>query len=83
MKKPLKNYLHNNVIIVIIFSNISKFKGHVKCCSDILSIIYKFEDKNVVIFQDNFSYLGDLSFDVYFDYVSTTGDSVFNNKKWL
>ena len=37
------------------FSNISKFNGHVKCCSDIASIIYKFERKNIVSFQDNFS----------------------------
>ena len=37
------------------FSNISKFNGHVKCCSDIAGFIYKIEHKNVVIFQDNFS----------------------------
>ena len=32
------------------FSNISKFNGHVKYCSDIAGIIYKFEHKNFVSF---------------------------------
>ena len=50
------------------FSNISKFNSHVKCSSGIAGFIYKFEHKNVVIFQDNFSYLGDYPFVVYFNY---------------
>ena len=58
----------------------SKFNGHVKCCSDIAGIIYKSEHKNVVSFQDNFSYVGDLPFVIYFDYETTTGDSVFKDK---
>ena len=58
----------------------SKFNGHVKCCSDIVGIICKSEHKNVVSFQDNFSYLGDLPFVIYFDYETTTGDSVFKDK---
>ena len=63
------------------FSNISKFNSHVKCSSGIAGFIYKFEHKNVVIFQDNFSYLGDYPFVVYFNYETWTGDSVFNDKK--
>ena len=60
------------------FSNISKFHAHVKCCSE---IAYKFEPRNIISFQDNFSYLGDLSFVVYFDYKMITIDSIFNDKK--
>ena len=59
----------------------AKFKKHIKCCSEIANIVYKFENKNTASFQDNFKYTGDFPFVVYFDYERTTGDDVFNDKK--
>ena len=58
-------------------TNLSKFIAHLKCCSDIAGIAYTFEHKNIISFQDNFKYLGDLAFVVYFDYETTTRDNVF------
>ena len=35
----------------------------------------------IVSFQDNFKFMGDLPFIVYFDFETMTGDSVINDKK--
>ena len=40
------------------FTNLSKFNTHAKC-SDIAGIVYTFEHKNIISFQDNFKHLGD------------------------
>ena len=42
--------------------NLTKFKKHVNCCSEIAGVVYNFENKNIVSFQDVFEYVGDLSF---------------------
>lgn len=65
------------------FSNVSKFNAHVKCCSEISGITYKFEHKNIISFQNNFSYLVDLPFVIYFYYKTISGDSIFSDKKYL
>ena len=38
---------------------------------------YSFDNGQIITFQDNFKYLGDIPFTVYFDFETTTGDSVF------
>lgn len=35
-------------------------------------IIYKFENQKLVTFEDNLKYMGDLPFDAYFDFKTTT-----------
>ena len=41
-------------------------------------ITYAFDYSQTIIFQDNFKYLGDIPFSVYFDFETTTTDgSVF------
>ena len=65
------------------FTNFAEFKKHVKCCSKITGIVYKFKNKNIVNFQNSFEYMGDLPFVVYSDYKTTTDDNVFNDKKCL
>ena len=49
--------------------------------SDIVGIAYTFEHKNIISFQNNFKYLGDLPFLAYYDYETTAGDNVFSDKK--
>ena len=65
------------------FSGANKFKANIKCCSKIDGMVYKFENKNIVSFQGNFKYMGNLPFAVYFDYRTTTGDDVLTTTKCL
>ena len=44
-------------------------------------ITYCFENGDVISFQDNFKYLRNVPFTVYFDFETTTGDAVFFNPK--
>ena len=43
-----------------------------------LSVIYKFENQSLVIFEDNFKYLGDLPFIEYFDFETNTDSGTTN-----
>lgn len=43
-----------------------------------LSVIYKFENQSLVIFEDNFKYLGDLPFIEYFDFETNTDSETTN-----
>ena len=46
-------------------------------------ITYCFNNREIISFQDNFKYLGDVPFTVYFDFEATTGDTVFLTQKCL
>ena len=59
----------------------SRFYDHVKTCSDIARIVYKFGNQKVVSFQGNCKYMGYLPFTVYFDFETTTGDSILHDPK--
>ena len=56
---------------------------HVKAlvCSAKGGINYAFDNGQIVNFQDNFKYLGDVPFTVYFDFETTTGKSAFLDPK--
>ena len=41
---------------------------------------YCFDNGNIISFQDNFKYLGDVPFTVFFNFEITTGDAVFLSK---
>ena len=56
-------------------------KHHIKICAAKEGITYGFDNGNTISFQDNFKYLGDLPFTVYFDFEITTGDTVFFHPK--
>ena len=51
-------------------------KKHLQVCAAKEGIIYSFDNGQIITFQDNFKYLGDVLFTVYFDFETTTGDSV-------
>ena len=57
------------------------FEKHIKRCSNLVGIAYEFNNKKIISFQDNFRYMGDFPFTVYFDFETTTGDSVIDGKR--
>ena len=54
---------------------------HTNVCAAKERIIYSFENGKIISFQDDFKYLGDVPFMVYFDFETTTGDAVFLDPK--
>ena len=44
---------------------------HIECCSGILGIVYIFNNKNLISFEDNIIYKGDLSLVAYMDFETT------------
>ena len=54
---------------------------HNKVCAAKEGIIYTFDNGKIVSFLDNFKFLGDPLFTVYFDFERTTGDTVFLDPK--
>ena len=45
-----------------------KQKGHFENCSGIPGIIYNFNNKNLITFEDNFKSKGDIPMTIYFDF---------------
>lgn len=56
-------------------------KKHLSVVSAKGSITYSFDNGQIVNFQDNFKYLGDVPFPVYFDFKTATGKSVFSDPR--
>ena len=52
-------------------------KKHLTICAAREGITYSFDNSQIINFQDNFKFLGDFPFAVYYDFETTTGDSVF------
>ena len=52
-------------------------KNHIQVCAAKEGITYSFNKGEIISFQDNFKYLGDVPFTVYFDFETTTGGTVF------
>ena len=48
-------------------------KKHLQVCVTKEGIAYSFDNGQIITFQDNFRYLGDVPFTVYFDFKITTG----------
>ena len=56
-------------------------KKHLSVCAAKEGISYAFDNGQIVNFRDNFKYLCDMSFTVYFDFKTTTGNSAFSDPK--
>ena len=54
---------------------------HNKVCAAKEGIIYTFDNRKLISFQDNFKFLGYVPFTVYFDFETTTDDVVFLDPK--
>ena len=52
-------------------------KKHTKVCGANEGITSCFDNGEIIPFQDNFKYLGDVPFTVYFDFEATTDDTAF------
>ena len=55
-----------------VFARADRQKRHVENCSGIPGIVYNFSNQNLVTFEDNLKYKGDLQMVIYFDYETTT-----------
>ena len=54
------------------FERKSAFERHIKCCSGKPGIVYNFNIQNIVTFEDNLKYIGDVPFSAYADFEITT-----------
>ena len=56
-----------------------RHKRHIENCAGVPGVIYNFNTKNLISFQDNFNVKGDLPFVLYFDFETTAPtDNGFN-----
>ena len=49
----------------------SKYEKHVRVCGRKRGVVYDFDLKNIVTFEDNFKYMGNVPFSVYADFETT------------
>ena len=64
--------------------NDESMKKHMSICAAREGITYSFDNGQIINFQDNLKYLGDVPFTVYFDFETTTGDfSFFDSKMFV
>ena len=54
---------------------------HIQTCAVKEDIPYSFNNEEIIYFQDNFKYLGDVSFRAYFVIKTTADDSDFFDPK--
>ena len=54
---------------------------HLSICAAKEGITYSFDNGQIIDYQDNFKYQGNVPSSVYFDFETTAGDSVFFNSK--
>ena len=54
---------------------------HLSVCSAKEGITYSFDNSQMIDYQDNYKYMGDLPFSINFDFETTTGDAVFFDSK--
>ena len=52
-----------------------RFESQLKFCSNMPGVISKFKNQNLVSYEDNLKYMGNLPFVAYFDFETTTGSS--------
>ena len=58
-----------------------QIKTHTDVCPAMENITYCFRNGEIVSFQDNFRYLGNVQFTVYFDFKTTTANAVIFDPK--
>ena len=61
--------------------NEEAIRKHLSICAAKEGITYSFDNSQIINYQDNFKYMGYVPFCVYFDFETTTGDSVFFDSK--
>ena len=61
--------------------NDGSMKKHTSICIASVGITYSFDNDQIINFQDNLKYLGDVPFTANFDFETTTGNSAFFDPK--
>ena len=54
---------------------------HLSVCSAKKDITYSFHNAQIIDYLDNYKYMGDLPFSIYFDFETTAGSAVFFDSK--
>ena len=77
-KKEYATELSNNATTVkkIFCQNVEAMKKYLSICAAKEDIKYFFDNGQILDYQDNFKYQGDLPFSVYFDFETTTSSAV-------
>ena len=57
------------------------FEKHLSVCSQTVGIAYRFDNKSLISFEDNYRFLEDLPFVVYLDFETTARNDIFRDKK--
>ena len=75
-RAPKKNKMVNNVphecyYCVSFFASKQTFETHIKSCSGKPGMVYSFNIQNIVTFEENLKYMGDLPFSAYADFETT------------
>ena len=63
--------------------NYEQMQKHLSICAAKEGITYSFDNSQIIDYQDNYKYIEDLPFTVYFHFETTTGDAVFFYSKML
>lgn len=50
---------------------------HLSVCAAKAGVTYSFDNGKIIDYQDNYKFMGDIPFSVYFDFDTTTGSVVF------
>ena len=58
-----------------------KIKKHLSCCAGKEGFIFSFDNRKIIDYQDHYKNLGDVPFNVYYDFETTTGSVVFFDAK--
>ena len=67
------------IIVESFFARADKQKRHIENCSGVPGMIYNFNKKNLITFEDNFKSKGDMPMAMYFDFETTAPtDNCFN-----
>ena len=64
------------------------YKVRIKChqisvCAAKEGISYSSDNAKIIDYQDNYKYMGDVPFTIYFDFETATGSAVFSMQKCL
>lgn len=51
-----------------LFIEKKSLENHKRACSSMPGLVYKFENQNILTFEENVKFMGDLPFAIYFDF---------------
>ena len=73
--------IKHKIVKTSLLKTTGKWKKHTDVCTAKEGTSYCFQNDEMISFNDNFKYLGNLPFTVYFDFETTTGDAVIFDPK--